>query len=88
MRDLAWHIGQRMREMLQHTPGRIFLAVLLAATLGLIVLVGAGLMAAQANGAPVLLFGWMSLPLAAGMAYVAVLLAAYLVYFFRYWPYR
>ena len=36
----------------------------------------------------VLVFGWMTLPLVAGLAFVFLWLVAYLIYFFKFWPYR
>lgn len=72
-----------MREITKHRPGRIFLAILLLSVLGMAAAIGAGLMERT-----VLVFGWMTMPLAAGIVFSLVWLVAYLVYFFIYWPYR
>jgi hypothetical protein len=77
-----------MREMLEHTPGRIYLLVLLLSIVGVGVAVGMGVLAIPEGGRPILLFGWITMPLAVGILFVLVWLAAYLVYFFRYWPFR
>lgn len=72
-----------MREMISHGPGRVFLALLGLSLVGMLVAIGAGLMERT-----VLLFGWITMPLLAGALLVLFWLIAYLVYFFRYWPYR
>lgn len=77
-----------MREMLGHAPGRIYLAVLLLSVLALAVAVGMGITETPDNGEPVLIFGWMTMPLAVGIVFVLIWLVAYLIYFFRFWPYR
>ena len=59
-----------------------FLAVAFAATAGL----GSGAWLFQ--GDSTLVFGWMPLPFAAGIAYAAVMLASVWIYMFRFWPYR
>jgi hypothetical protein len=70
-----------MREVLAHTPGRIFAAVLLLSTAGLVA--GAWFL-----DRGILVLGWMPLPFALGLAFVAVWLAACSAYLFKYWPYR
>ena len=47
-----------------------------------------GVVAAGVLENTVVLFGWMTFPLVLGAAYIIVWLIAYLVYFFRFWPYR
>jgi hypothetical protein len=37
---------------------------------------------------PVIIMGWISLPFAAGIIFLLIWLCAYLVYFFKYWPFR
>ena len=77
-----------MREMFGHTPGKIFLAVLAISVLAVFIIVGAGYMETPEGEEPLLVFGWITRPLAAGIVFVLIWLAAYLVYFFKYWPYR
>ncbi len=72
-----------MREIAGHWPGRIFLLVLALSIIVMSVLVASGL-----TEAPVLLFGWMTMPLVMGVVFVFVWLIAYLIYFFNFWPYR
>ena len=77
-----------MREMLGHTPGRIYLLVLLLSVVLMAVAVFMGVTDTPADGVPTLLFGWMTIPLVIGVVFVIVWLIAYLVYFIKYWPYR
>ena len=77
-----------MREILEHKPGKIYLIVLVLSIVVLLVVIGAGFMTTPEGAEPVLIFGWITLPLAAGIVFVLVWLIAYLVYFFKYWPYR
>ncbi len=70
-----------MREMLKHTPGRIFLGILFLSIVGM-------LFVTRYFTQKILVFGWMTLPLFAGFVMVGVWLIAYLIYFFKYWPYR
>ncbi len=77
-----------MREIAGHWPGRLFLLILLASIIVMSVLVAQGITETPPGEDPVLLFGWMTMPLIIGVAFVLVWLIAYLVYFFRYWPYR
>lgn len=72
-----------MREIWQHTPGRIYLLVLLASIIGVLVVIALGLLEIK-----ILLFGFVTMPLLVGALFVIVWLVAYLIYFFRYWPYR
>ena len=72
-----------MREIWQHTPGRIFLAFLVASVVGVMVVIGSGLLEQK-----VLVLGFITMPLLVGAGFVVVWLIAYLIYFFRYWPYR
>lgn len=72
-----------MREMLEHRAGRVFVAVLILSLLGMLAAIGFGLFERT-----VLLFGWITMPLLAGAVFILVWLGAYLVYFFRFWPYR
>lgn len=70
-----------MREILRHTPGKVFLAVLFLSIVGM-------LFVTRYFTHKVLVFGWITLPLAAGLVFVFVWLVAYLIYFFKFWPYR
>ena len=70
-----------MREILRHTPGRIFIAILFISIVGM-------MFVTRYFSSSILVFGWITLPLAAGIVFVIVWLVAYLVYFFKYWPYR
>jgi hypothetical protein len=71
----------RVREIIKHTPGRIFLIILFLSVVGM-------LFVTRFFTFKVLVFGWMTLPLAAGFVFIFVWLAAYLIYFFKFWPYR
>ncbi len=77
-----------MLEMKTHRAGKIFLAVLVLSIIAMMVVVGLGYMETPEGADPILLFGWMTMPLVAGVAFVLVWLIAYLIYFFKYWPYR
>lgn len=77
-----------MLEMRSHRPGKIFLAVLLLSIIAMMVAVGFGLMETPEGSEPILLFGWMTMPLVAGVVFNLIWLIAYLIYFFKYWPYR
>jgi hypothetical protein len=70
-----------MREILKHTPGRIFLIILFLSVVGM-------LFVTRYFSSTILVFGWMTLPLAAGLVFIFIWLVAYLIYFFKYWPYR
>ncbi len=70
-----------MREILSHRPGRVFAAVLLLSTAGLV----SGVWFLDRG---VVVLGWLPLPFALGIAFTAVWLAACAVYLFRFWPYR
>lgn len=72
-----------MREVASHWPGRIFLLVLSLSTVAVIYLVATGFLEQT-----VIVAGWITLPLMVGVVYVLVWLVAYLIYFFRFWPYR
>ena len=72
-----------MREIWQHTPGRIYLIFLLASIVGVLYVIGSGLLEQK-----VLVLGFITMPLLVGAGFVMVMLVGYLIYFFRYWPYR
>jgi hypothetical protein len=70
-----------VREIIGHWPGRIFLFVLFLAAVGLLAITP---LFARA----VIIMGWISLPFAAGIIFLFIWLCAYLIYFFKYWPFR
>ena len=74
--------------MVRHAPGRIFLIALLVSVIGFIVFLVLGGTDASQTGEPIVVFGWMTMPLAAGVLFVFFWLVAYVIYFFFYWPYR
>ena len=72
-----------MREIWEHRPGRIYLLVLLASVIGVLVVIAIGLLQMK-----ILLFGFVTMPLLVGALFVIVWLVSYLIYFFKFWPYR
>lgn len=70
-----------MREIAQHKPGKWFLIVLLLSIIGMLYVV-------KYFDRGIVLFGWVTLPFFAGIIFVLVWLIAYLIYFFKFWPYR
>jgi hypothetical protein len=70
-----------MREIFGHTPGKVFLLVLLASVIVMFYV-------PKFFFAPHLLFGFLPLPFVAGVVFLSVWLIAYLIYFFKYWPFR
>lgn len=70
-----------MREILKHTPGKIFLIVLLLSVIAM-------LWVTKYFFKIHIFFGWMTPPFLAGVIFILVWLIAYLIYFFRFWPYR
>ena len=77
-----------MTEMTRHTAGRIYLLALLLSIVGFIAFLVIGGTGVPASGVPTLLFGWMTMPLVLGVAFVGFWLVTYIVYFFFFWPYR
>ena len=77
-----------MLEMRSHKPGKIFLAVLLLSIIVMMVVVGMGFMETPEGADPILVFGWITMPFAAGIVFILVWLVAYMIYFFKFWPYR
>jgi hypothetical protein len=77
-----------MKEMMRHGPGRIYLIALLLSIVGFIVLLALGVTELSESGEPVIIFGWMTMPLFIGVMFVVFWLVAYLIYFFFFWPYR
>jgi hypothetical protein len=70
-----------MREIAKHKPGRIFLIVLLLSIIGM-------LWVPRYFFEPRIYCGWLTLPFLVGIIFCLIWLVAYLIYFFRYWPYR
>lgn len=77
-----------MKEIARHSAGKIYLVLLLLSIIGFIAFVVTGGTDAGIDGEPVVLFGWMTMPLVVGVAFVLFWLVTYLVYFFLFWPYR
>ncbi len=77
-----------MKEIIRHTAGRIYLIALLLSIIGFIVFLVLGGTEANAAGEPVVVFGWMTMHLVAGVVFVLYWLVAYVIYFFFFWPYR
>ena len=77
-----------MREMTRHWAGRIYLISLLLSIVAFIVFLVIGGTGVGANGEPIVLFGWMTMPLVAGVVFVIFWLVTYIIYFFFFWPYR
>ena len=77
-----------MIEMVRHTAGRIYLIALLLSIIGFIAFLVVGGTDAAANGEPIIVLGWMTMPLVAGVLFVIFWLVAYIFYFFFFWPYR
>ncbi len=77
-----------MKEMLRHTPGRVYLIALLLSVVVFIAILVDGVTTVPESGEPIVLFGWMTMPLVIGVAFVLFWLVAYLIYFFVFWPYR
>jgi len=73
--------GEGLREILSHRHGRVFVLVLFLAVVGLFAMT-------PFFHNPITLWGWVSLPFASGIVFLAVWLIAYLIYFFKYWPFR
>jgi hypothetical protein len=71
----------KVREMLKHNAGRVFVIVLFLSIVGM-------LFVTRYFTSKVVVFGWITLPLFSGIIFVLVWLVAYLVYFFKFWPYR
>ncbi|MAG13887.1 MAG: hypothetical protein CMN78_04765 [Spirochaetales bacterium] len=77
-----------MKEMTRHAAGRIYLIALLVSIIGFIVFLFMGGMEAPQSGEPIVVFGWMTMPLISGIIFVFFWLVAYIIYFFFFWPYR
>lgn len=77
-----------MKEIVRHTAGKIYLTLLLLSIVGFIVFLAMGGTDAGPDGEPTVLFGWMTMPLVSGVAFVGFWLITYIVYFFFFWPYR
>lgn len=77
-----------MKEMMRHNPGRIYLVLLLLSVVVFIAILVMGVTDVNEQGDPVVLFGWMTMPLFVGVLFVGFWLVTYLIYFFVFWPYR
>jgi len=70
-----------MREVIKHKAGQIYLVVLLFTIIAMLYIV-------RYFSQKILVFGLLPLPFFAGICFLVLWAIAYLVYFFRYWPYR
>ena len=77
-----------MKEMTRHAAGRIYLIALLLSIVVFIATLFMGVTETPEGGEPVVLFGWMTMPLIVGVLFVIFWLVAYIIYFFFFWPYR
>jgi hypothetical protein len=77
-----------MKEIARHTAGRVYLVLLLLSIVGFIAFLALGGTDAPCDGPPLVLFGWMTMPLVSGVVFVLFWLVSYLIYFFFFWPYR
>lgn len=77
-----------MKEMTRHWAGRIYLIALLLSVIGFIAFLVVGGTDAPEAGEPILVFGWMTMPLVVGVVFVLFWLVSYIIYFFFFWPYR
>jgi hypothetical protein len=77
-----------MKEIVRHTAGRVYLLLLSLSVIGFIVFIALGGTEAPPGGPPTVVFGWMTMPLLSGVIFVLFWLVTYLIYFFRFWPYR
>ncbi|HSV55666.1 MAG TPA: hypothetical protein VLH39_00975 [Magnetospirillaceae bacterium] len=62
--------------------------MLLLSVVGFMAFLVLGGTAVPPGADPILVFGWMTMPLAAGLTFVVYWLVAYIIYFFFFWPYR
>jgi hypothetical protein len=77
-----------MKEIIRHTAGRIYLIALLLSVVGFIAALVIGVTETPESGEPIVVFGWMTMPLFVGVLFVLFWLVAYIIYFFFFWPYR
>lgn len=77
-----------MKEIARHTAGKVYLLLLVLSIVGFIAFMALGGTDADENGEPVVVFGWMTMPLFSGVVFILFWLVTYLVYFNVFWPYR
>lgn len=77
-----------MKEMTGHRAGRVYLILLLLSIIGFIAFLVLGGTDMPESGVPVVLFGWMTMPMVAGVVFILFWLVSYIIYFFFFWPYR
>ncbi len=70
-----------MREIVGHTAGRIFLAVLFLTIIAMLYI-------PKYFFEERIFFGFVTLPFLSGLIFLLIWLVAYLIYFFLFWPYR
>jgi len=85
---IEFGIISSMKEIARHTAGRIYLIALLLSIVGFIAFLVMGGTGADASGDPIIVLGWMTMPLVGGIVFVLFWLVTYLIYFFFFWPYR
>lgn len=71
-----------MREITRHTPGKLFLFVLLASLFFCVAILP---FLFEPNA---VLFGWLTVPMLSGAVLMLVWLVAVVIYLGRFWPYR
>jgi hypothetical protein len=77
-----------MKEIARHTAGKVYLLLLVLSVVGFIAFMALGGTDAPESGEPIVLFGWMTMPLVSGVVFILFWLVTYLVYFNFFWPYR
>jgi hypothetical protein len=75
--------GLVMREIARHTPGKIFIAVLLLDTLGYVFFLPLFL-----QGRTYLVFGWMPLAVFCYGVHTVIWTVSFWIYTSRYWAFR
>lgn len=77
-----------MKEIARHTAGKVYLLLLVLSIVGYIAFLAMGGTEAPDDGSPIVVFGWMTMPLISGVVFILFWLVTYVVYFYFYWPYR
>lgn len=77
-----------MKEIVRHGAGKVYLLLLVLSVVGYIAFLAVGGTDAPEGGDPIVLFGWMTMPLVSGVVFILFWLVTYVVYFYFFWPYR